>query len=187
LGANRTEDHPIAAPVILLDLDAALVEVRPSGRPRPDVLLRENAEQGLRRLREGGQVVVLVDPAARDQLLPHQADVRAAFARRNLRGAMTKIVMISCPHRRGEACDCRKPSLGLIERVRDELGLDLEGGWLIGGDPDVAAGRDAGLRTVRVGPSTVGRARPTLTADYEARDLLDAANWVLLSEALPAA
>jgi histidinol phosphatase-like enzyme len=185
--ANRTEGALIDTPVILLDLDAALVELRPSGRPRPDLILRENADEGLRRLRDAGQVVVLVDPAARDQLLPHQADVRAAFARRNLRGALTKVVMVSCRHRRGDGCDCRKPGLGLIDRVRDELGLDLEGGWLIGGDPDIAAGREAGLRTVRVGPATVGRAGPTLTADYDARDLLDAANWILLSEALPAA
>ena len=163
------------------------MELRPSGRPLAELFLRENAEEGLRRLRHAGHVVVLVDPAARDQLLPHQADVRGAFARRNLRGALAKTAMVSCRHRGGDACDCRKPSLGLIERVRDELGLELEGGWLIGGDVDVVAGRDAGLRTVRVGPATVGRAGPTLTADYDARDLLDAANWVLLSEALPAA
>jgi histidinol phosphatase-like enzyme len=163
------------------------VELRPSGRPRADLIVREKAEEGLRRLRDAGQVVVLVDPTAGDQLLPHQADVRAAFARRNLRGALTKVVLVSCRHRRGDACECRKPGLGLIERVRNELGLDLEGGWLIGGDPDVTAGRDAGLRTIRVGPATVGRGGPTLTADYDARDLLDAANWILLSEALPAA
>ena len=163
------------------------MELRPSGRPRADLIVRENADEGLRRLRGAGQVVVLVDPAARDQLLPHQADVRAAFARRNLRGGLTKVAMLSCRHRGGDMCDCRKPEMGLIERVRDELGLDLEGGWLIGGDPDVTAGRDAGLRTVRVGPATVGRAGPTLTAEYDARDLLDAANWILLSEALPAA
>jgi histidinol phosphatase-like enzyme len=179
-----TQDSPV---VILIDLDAALVELRPSGRPRPDLILRENAEEGLRRLRDAGQLVVLVDPAARDQLMAHQSDIRAAFARRNLRGALAKVAIVSCRHRRGDACECRKPGLALIDRVRNELGLDLEGGWLIGADVDMAAGRDAGLRTIRVGPPTMGRAGPTVTAEYGARDLLDAANWILLSEALPAA
>jgi histidinol phosphatase-like enzyme len=180
------KDHPIDAPVIFLDLDSALVELRPSGLPRPDLILRSNAEEGLRRLREAGRVVVLVDPSARDQLLPHQSDLRASFARRNLRGALTKIAIFSCRHRRGEACACRKPGLDLIERARDELGLELAGGWIVGGEMDIAAGREVGLRTVRIGPATVGRAGPTLTADYDARDLLDAANWILLSEALAA-
>jgi len=149
--------------------------------------LRSNAEEGLRRLRDGGRVVVLVDPAVRDQLLAHQADVRAAFARRNLRGALAKIAILSCRHRPGEPCDCRKPGLGLIERARDELALDLDGGFIVGGDADIAAGREAGLRTVRVGPAVVAPAGPTPTADYDARDLLDAANWILLTEALTAA
>lgn len=178
---------PIDAPVVFLDLDAALVELRPSGLPRPDLVLRSNAEEGLRRLRDAGRVVVLVDPAARDHLLPHQADVRASFARRNLRGALTRVAIFSCRHRPGEPCACRKPGLDLIERAREELSLDLTGGWIAGDDPDIAAGREAGLRTVRIGPATVGRSGPTLTADYDARDLLDAANWILLSEALAAA
>jgi len=181
------EGSVIDAPVVFLDLDAALVELRPTGLPHPDLVLRSNAEEGLRRMREAGHVVVLVDPAARDHLLPHQSDVRAAFARRKLRGPLTKVTLVACRHRRGEPCACRKPGLGLIERAREELGLDLTGGWIVGGDEDIGAGREAGLRTVRVGPTTVGPSGPTLTADYDARDLLDAANWILLNEALVAA
>ena len=94
--------------------------------------------------------------------------------------------MLSCRHRRGEVCDDRKPALGLLRRAADELGLELEGAWVIGDDATVAAGRDAGLRTVKVGPSTMGPTGPTPTADYEARDLLDAANWILLQAALAA-
>ena len=104
-----------------------------------------------------------------------------------MRGALTGIPMLSCRHRRADACACRKPGLGLIARAREELGLELSGGWLIGDDADTAAGRDAALRTVRVGPPSLGPAGPTPTADYGARDLLDAANWILLREALAAA
>lgn len=187
LSRSQNRRLPIDSPVVLVDLDSALVELRPSGRPRPDLVLRPHAREGLIRLREGAQVVVLVDPAAREQLLPHQPDVREAFARRGVKGALARVPTISCPHIRGEACACRKPGLGLIERVRTELGLDLAGAWILGGDPDIHAGRTLGISTVRIGPPPAGPSGPAPTADYEARDLLDAANWVLLREALPAA
>ena len=184
--AHRARREALIDPVVLIDLDAAIVELRPSGRPRPDLILRENAQEGLGRLRDEARVVILVDPTARDQLLPHQPDIRAAFARRSLRGVVTRIPMLSCRHKRGEPCDDRKPATGLLQRATDELGVNREGAWLVGDDASVAAGRDLGLRTVRVGPSNVGPMGPTLTADYEARDLLDAANWILLQAALAA-
>ena len=150
------------------------------------MIVRENAHEGLARLRDEARVAILVDPTGRDQLLPHQADIRAAFARRSLRGVVTRTPMLSCRHRRGEPCDDRKPLTGLLRRAAEELGLNLEGAWLVGDDASVAAGREMGLRTVRVGPSEMGPIGPTLTADYEARDLLDAANWILLQAALAA-
>jgi len=149
-------------------------------------MLRENAEAGLDRLRDEARLAVLVDPTGRDVLLPHQADIRAAFARRSLRKVMTRVPMLSCRHRRGEPCDDRKPLTGLLGRAQDELGLNLADAWIVGDDASVAAGRELGLHTVRVGPSEVGPTGPLPTADYEARDLLDAANWILLQAALAA-
>jgi histidinol phosphatase-like enzyme len=95
--------------------------------------------------------------------------------------------MVACRHQRGQPCACRKPSGGLLERARDELGLDLHHAWLIGDEGDVTAGRAKALRTIRVGPSDTERSGPTVAPDYEARDLLDAANWILLQEALAVA
>ena len=183
----QPEVPPIDSPLVLIDLDGALVELRPSGRPHPDLLLRENAREGLSRLRDDATVVILVDPTGCDLLLPHQRDVRAAFARRNLGGAAARVPMVACRHQRGQPCACRKPSGGLLERARDELGLDLQHAWLIGDEGDVTAGRTKALRTIRVGPSAGDRSGPTVAPDYEARDLLDAANWILLQEALAVA
>lgn len=177
----------IDAPLVLIDLDATLVELRPSGRPRPDLLLRGNAEEGLQRLREDARVVVLVDPTGRDQLLPHQRDLRTVFARRQLGSVARALPVIACRHQRGYSCACRKPSAGLLDRAAVELGLDLRHAWLIGDDGNIAAGRPRALRTIRVGPSATEHSGPAVVADYEARDLLDAANWILLQEALAAA
>lgn len=63
-----------------------------------------------------------------------------------------------CPHHPGGtvpgyagACDCRKPSPGLLLQAAGELGLNLARSWFIGDIlDDVEAGRRAGCRTILV-------------------------------------
>jgi hypothetical protein len=50
------------------------------------------------------------------------------------------------------------------------VGADQEG---------VVAGRGAGLKTIRIGPVGEDHLSAVHRADYEARDLLDAANHIL--------
>jgi D-glycero-D-manno-heptose 1,7-bisphosphate phosphatase len=74
-----------------------------------------------------------------------------------------------CPHDLDENCDCRKPRPGLLLRAADELELDLASSAFVGdSETDVAAGRAAGVFTVRVGGGATA-------ADLEAADLADAA------------
>ena len=37
-----------------------------------------------------------------------------------------------CPHRKEDACECRKPIPGLLERAAREHGLDLPASWVVG-------------------------------------------------------
>lgn len=37
-----------------------------------------------------------------------------------------------CPHKTEDACECRKPNPGMIERAAREHGLDLAGSWVVG-------------------------------------------------------
>ena len=37
-----------------------------------------------------------------------------------------------CPHRKEDACDCRKPLTGLLDRAALEHGLDLKSSWVVG-------------------------------------------------------
>ena len=37
-----------------------------------------------------------------------------------------------CPHKKEDACDCRKPKPGLLERAASEHGLDLPASWVVG-------------------------------------------------------
>jgi D-glycero-D-manno-heptose 1,7-bisphosphate phosphatase len=37
-----------------------------------------------------------------------------------------------CPHGPDDDCDCRKPKIGMIEKILDNHDIDLENSWLIG-------------------------------------------------------
>jgi len=48
-------------------------------------------------------------------------------------------------------CNCRKPKIGMIERAKNDLNIDLNKSWLIGDSyRDIVAAKKAGLRSVLV-------------------------------------
>ena len=89
-----------------------------------------------------------------------------------------------------KSCRCRKPAPGMLERARDEMGIDLSTSYMIGDTvKDVEAGRRAGATSILVltgygkgeleYQSDGWEARP----DHIAGDLLDAVTWILEREA----
>ncbi|MDH3521285.1 MAG: HAD family hydrolase [Myxococcales bacterium] len=76
----------------------------------------------------------------------------------------------------------RKPGPGMLLRAAAELGLDPSRSWMIGDSlADMLAGHNAGCRgsiLVRTGKgAAVDAAHPAI--DHVARDLADAANWIV--------
>ena len=68
-------------------------------------------------------------------------------------GAGGKITHIAyCPHGPDDVCRCRKPQPGLLEEIRDTLGLaDLQGSWMVGDSlRDLQAGEVMGCHPVLV-------------------------------------
>ncbi len=56
-----------------------------------------------------------------------------------------------CPHRKEDACECRKPNPGLLDRAAREHGLDLAGSWVVGDRyADVEMAHRAGGRGILV-------------------------------------
>jgi histidinol-phosphate phosphatase family protein len=50
------------------------------------------------------------------------------------------------------ACNCRKPSPGMLLKAAAEMHLDLERSWMIGDSlSDIKAGQNAGTRTILIG------------------------------------
>jgi D-glycero-D-manno-heptose 1,7-bisphosphate phosphatase len=86
-------------------------------------------------------------------------------------------------------CTCRKPSPGMLERARDEMGIDLSASYMIGDTvKDIEAGHRAGTTNVLVltgygkGELEYQSHAWTVQPDHVAADLLDAVAWILERE-----
>jgi imidazoleglycerol-phosphate dehydratase/histidinol-phosphatase len=56
-----------------------------------------------------------------------------------------------CPHRKSDACDCRKPKVKLVESFVREQGVDLAASAMIGDrDTDLEFAKNLGVRGIRV-------------------------------------
>jgi D-glycero-D-manno-heptose 1,7-bisphosphate phosphatase len=56
-----------------------------------------------------------------------------------------------CPHKSEDACECRKPNPGLLERAAREHALDLAASWIVGDRyADLEMGHAAGARGILV-------------------------------------
>lgn len=60
-------------------------------------------------------------------------------------------VIVFCPHRPDDDCECRKPKAGLLRRIEAELGATLAGQWSIGDSArDLEAARRVDAKPVLV-------------------------------------
>lgn len=91
-----------------------------------------------------------------------------------------------CPHAPGAGCDCRKPRPGLIRQAQQRYGVDLAAAVMIGDSArDIACARRAGCALavrVKSGIQNSLQQQPAggeTDADHVARDLLDAARWLI--------
>lgn len=76
------------------------------------------------------------------------------------------------------ACDCRKPSVGMLTKATIDYNLDLQDCVMVGdGNSDVLTARNAGIPCVKVNTG-VTDASP-LSADYQADSLLEAVNIII--------
>jgi len=82
-----------------------------------------------------------------------------------------------CPHDTEPPCDCRKPAPGMLLQAARDHQIDLGASWMIGdSNADVAAGKNAGCKTVLLGrPASSSAAAPDLLAE----SLLDATDKIL--------
>lgn len=94
--------------------------------------------------------------------------------------------MYYCPHVGADECGCRKPKTGMLEQAAVDLGLDLKKSFVVGDrGGDVAMAHRAGCKSVLVrtgfgeGELAWHAAKWPHQPDFVARDLADAAQWIL--------
>jgi histidinol-phosphate phosphatase family protein len=179
----RTRSLATRPKAVLLDRDGTLVEDVPYNRDPAAVRPMPGAREAVERLRAAGMRLAVVSNQSgvgRGLLSPE--DVRAVNARiEELLGPLGPWMI--CPHAPGDACGCRKPAPGLIERASEALRVDA-GDCVVIGDigADVDAARAAGARSVLV-PTPRTRADEVAAAPAVARDLGTAVDLVLTGRA----
>ena len=184
----RTEDPNQSAgasdngerPAVFVDLDTVMLAAH--REPRGIKLgVQADLAGGLQRLAEvADAIVVLAFPVNEASALQMPAEQRLEALAAGLGPTMDRLRVVGCPHG-DQACECAKPGVGLIGVAVERFGLAKRGSWFIGGDQEgMAAGRNAGLRTVRIGPAGDDPMSSIHRPDIEARDLLDAANQIMV-------
>ncbi len=82
-----------------------------------------------------------------------------------------------CPHHPDEHCPCRKPEPGMLLRARAEHGINLKSSYVVGDrETDMQAAKAGGAKAVLIkSPRVTGPSG----ADFEARNLAEAVDWIL--------
>lgn len=91
-----------------------------------------------------------------------------------------------CPHTSADACECRKPKTGMLEKAAKEHGIELARSFVVGdryGDVELA--RRAGACSILVrtgygeGEYLWNSGKWAFQPDFVATDLSDAVTWIL--------
>jgi D-glycero-D-manno-heptose 1,7-bisphosphate phosphatase len=169
------------ATTVFVDLDTVLLDIHP-GRYGPELTVQADVSTALARLSEvADKVIVVANPRPADGAKALATEHRIEMLRRGLGDAVDRVLVVACEHGEDGSCDCAKPGNGLIRSALAENGFDSYLGWYVGADREgVVAGRTAGLQTIRIGPHGADHLSEVHKPDFEARDLVDAANRILL-------
>ncbi|BDG07178.1 D-glycero-alpha-D-manno-heptose-1,7-bisphosphate 7-phosphatase [Anaeromyxobacter paludicola] len=173
-----------------LDRDGVLIEEVHHLHRAEDVRLIPGAAAAVRRLRELGlAVVVVTNQSAVARGLCSEEELAGIHARlRELLRAdgADWDDLLYCPHHPTEgvgryrtACDCRKPSPGMLLEAARRHALDLGRSFLVGDKAsDLEAARRVGCAAVLVRTGHGARQPPGTPSDAVVADLPAAAAWI---------
>jgi len=154
---------------VFLDRDGVIVEQIDHLNHAEDLELIDGAGEAIARLNAAGiPVIVVTNQAGVAKGYLTIADLEEIHAR--LRSELAKWeahidALYYCPHHPQATvteylkdCPCRKPGAGMLERARDEQGIDPALSYLVGDSTsDILAGKRAGCRTILVETGFAGK------------------------------
>jgi len=171
---------------VFLDRDGTINEdvdylSDPSG-----LVLIEGAAKAIRLLNERSiKAVVLTNQSGVGRGYFIERDVDAVNAR--LKELLAEFgasvdAIYHCPHRPDEGCPCRKPGTAMAELAAEEIGLALDGAYVVGDkSSDIALAKAINAKGVLVLTGKGEKEVETLAEapDFIAADLLAAVEWIL--------
>lgn len=96
------------------------------------------------------------------------------------KGAVVNGVYI-CPHHPDENCGCRKPKPGMILQAKKDFNIDIKNSYMVGDmQSDIDLAKNVGIKSVFV---LTGAEENVNGANFSAKDILDAANWIIQQKA----
>ena len=140
---------------VLLDRDGTVIANKPYLADPDEVRLLEGAAAGMRRLAALGLgVVIVTNQSAIGRGLLDEPGLEAVHARLIERLASEGVHVdgiFHCPHHPDDACTCRKPESGVVERAVAVFGFDPAQGFVVGDSAsDIALGRRLSATTILV-------------------------------------
>jgi D-glycero-D-manno-heptose 1,7-bisphosphate phosphatase len=168
---------------IFLDRDGTINVDKGYTHKIEDLKFIPNSVRGLKKLSKSGyKLIVLTNQSGIGRSYYTKEDY---FAFRNEMHRKLKeqgVLIIAeyfCPHVSEDNCNCRKPKSGMLEQAAKDFNLDLNQCWVIGDSSrDIQSGKVVGCKAVQV--LTGEEKIPATSADFVARDMIEAANIILL-------
>lgn len=181
---------------VFFDRDGTINEEAGYIRDLSNLKLIEGASVAIEKLRQNGYLAILItnqSGPARGYYNEKWVQTLNSTVQDLLVAEGTELdAMYYCPHlpdgtvkEYTKDCDCRKPGKALFMQAKEKFDIDLEKSFMIGDKAtDVEAGHNAGCKGILLktgyGEQVLkGEYQSIPNADYIAKDILDAANWIL--------
>jgi histidinol-phosphate phosphatase family protein len=169
---------------IFLDRDGTIIQEPPNERLTwiHDLKLFPDTIESLRKMQALGYLLIIfTNQAGISEGLISEDD----FKRMEVEGLEAMLeregIVIKgsyfCPHVDADNCECRKPKPKMILDAAKTYNIDLKLSYMIGdNEKDILAGKNSGTKTILVetGIHEVLKS----TADYRAKNLTEAANYI---------
>lgn len=153
-----------------------------------DFELMAGAAEALALIKKAGlEIVIVTNQSGVARGYFTEEDLRRIHEKMNgllAAGGAAPLAVYYCPHGPEEGCDCRKPATGMVERAAREHGIEVSSSYVVGDRWfDVELGNRVGARTVMVPipkhADEVGSPEMSRPPDYVAKDLDEAARWIV--------
>lgn len=139
-------------PAVFIDRDGTLIEEVNYLSRVEDLKLFPFTTEAINLLKDRGFLIIIVtNQSGIGRGVYTEADMHAIHAaiQKELSGAIDAFYF--CPHLPCDACECRKPGLGMIESALRDFEIDLERSWMVGDKKiDVETGHSAEIATALV-------------------------------------